>query len=82
MRRTMPPKPGRPRTSRSYRLPDDLLAAFEAHAKEARRPMTTEIEIAMENHLAALGKWPPGATAPPSLPPADPQRKKGPDKKK
>lgn len=55
-----PPKKERcPRRSRTYRLPEDLLAAMEKMAEEMRRPVTTELEIAIEEHLSKAGYWPP-----------------------
>jgi hypothetical protein len=57
---TMPrPKPEIPRIMRSLRLPANLWAAMDAAAKANRRPLTTQIEIALEEHLKALGLWPP-----------------------
>lgn len=52
------PKPTRLRRSRTYRLPIDLLEVLESVAEENRRPVTSELEIAIEKHLAELGRWP------------------------
>lgn len=67
------PKPKVPRRSRTYRFPISLLEAMEASAESNRRAVTTEIEIAMEEYLKKLGKWPPPAPA------ADPKKKTKPD---
>lgn len=55
----MAEKPTRTRRSRTYRLPDDLLNALEALAEDNRRPVTGELEIAIEKHLAENDRWPP-----------------------
>ena len=47
------------RRSRTYRLPEDLLTAFEMLAEHNRRPVTTELEIAIEAHLTRAKRWPP-----------------------
>ena len=54
-----PTKPIRPRRSRTYRLPEDLMDELEALAGEYRRAVTSELEIAIEKHLAEAGRWPP-----------------------
>lgn len=60
------PKPKRPRRSRTYRLPEDLMGELESLADENRRAVTSELEIAIEKHLAAFGRWP---SKPPGKPP-------------
>ena len=47
-----------PRRGVSYRLPEDLISALESVAEENRRPITTEVEIAIEKYLASHGLWP------------------------
>jgi predicted DNA-binding protein len=63
-------KPDRPRRSRTYRLPDDLISQLEAAAEKNRRPVTTELEMAVEAHLQRLKMWPlmPDADPPPDPP--------------
>jgi hypothetical protein len=59
---SMPPRkrPGEgPRRNRTYRFPDALIARVEALADRNRRPVTTEIEIALEEHLRRNKLWPP-----------------------
>ena len=52
-----------PRRSRTYRLPDDLVEQLETLAERNRRPVTTELEVALEEHLKRNKLWPP--TPPP-----------------
>jgi predicted transcriptional regulator len=52
-------RPGESRRNRTYRFPDDLIARIEALAERNRRPTTTEIEIALEDHLRRNKLWPP-----------------------
>lgn len=54
-----PKKPGSPKQARSYRLPENLLAALETLAERNRRPVTNELEIALEKHLESNQLWPP-----------------------
>lgn len=56
------PKPAR--RSRTYRLPEDILDALEGLADDNRRTTTTELEIAIENHLKANGRLPPRLAKP------------------
>lgn len=50
---------GRTRVPVSLRLPESLVKALEVLIERTRRPTTTEIEIALENHLKEAGLWPP-----------------------
>lgn len=43
----------------TFRLADDMLAALDSLAETTRRSKTTELEIALEAHLAKAGLWPP-----------------------
>ena len=52
-------KTDRPRRSRTYRLPEDLLDAFEQLAERTRRTVTAELEIAMEEHAKKNRVWSP-----------------------
>lgn len=54
-----PKKTGVPRLARTYRLPEDLIAALEKLAESNRRPVTTEIEIAVEEYCKAHRVWTP-----------------------
>jgi predicted transcriptional regulator len=56
-------RPGESRRNRTYRFPDDLIARVEALAERNRRPVTTEIEIALEEHLKRHKLWPPPPSA-------------------
>lgn len=47
----------------TMRLPRDLLAAARKSANRNRRPVTTEIEIALERYLNDEGLWSPPETA-------------------
>jgi predicted transcriptional regulator len=55
----------KPRTDRhlkriaTFRLSDEILEALKKLAEENRRTMTTELTIALENHLAKFKLWPP-----------------------
>jgi predicted transcriptional regulator len=53
------PKSDRPRSNRSFRLPDDLYEALTELARIQRRPASTVLEIALETHLAKHKAWPP-----------------------
>lgn len=44
------------------RFSRQLIEAMRDLAEKNRRPLTTEITIALENHLTAAGLWPPKAT--------------------
>jgi hypothetical protein len=52
-----PPK--RVRLSLHVYLPPPLRQAIERAAQANRRPLTAEVEIALEKHLKELGYWPP-----------------------
>lgn len=54
-----PKKIDRPRRSRTYRLPEDLIDGLDGLAESNRRPSTSEVEIAIEEHLRAHDRWPP-----------------------
>lgn len=70
------PKPKFPRRPRTYRFPEPLLEALEALAEANRRPVTTELEIAIEEHLRKSGvTWPP-EPPPPAAEPKKRQPKK------
>lgn len=64
---TMPRPKKVERRSRTYRLPVPLMEALERLADKNRRPVTTELEIAIEEHLRANGEVPepPAPAAPP-----------------
>jgi hypothetical protein len=53
------PKPEHPRHSRTFRLPERLYQQLSALAAEQRRPVTGELELAIEAWLAKAGRWPP-----------------------
>lgn len=53
------PPPTTPRRAVTYRLPVPILAALNQLSKANRRPATTELLIALENHLQLAGRWPP-----------------------
>lgn len=56
----LPTKPEHgPRRSRTFRLSEALMERLEALAERNRRPMTTELEIAVEGHLEKNDLWPP-----------------------
>lgn len=49
-------------------IPEELRGAIDAAAAQNRRPLRTEVEIALERYLAEIGLWPPDKrrTQPPS----------------
>jgi hypothetical protein len=53
------PKPEHPRHSRTFRLPERLYQQLAALAAEQRRPVTGELELAIEAWLKQFGRWPP-----------------------
>jgi hypothetical protein len=53
------PKPEFPRKHYGFRFEARLMEAMRALAKANRRPLTNQIEVALEEHLKALGLWPP-----------------------
>lgn len=44
------------------RFPAPLVEAMRELARRNRRPLTTEISIALEKHLKEHGLWPPAST--------------------
>lgn len=58
MNATMPRKAKGPTTSRSYRLPLELIAALDQLADDNRRSTNGELLIAIENHLKANNRLP------------------------
>jgi hypothetical protein len=40
-------------------IPEELRAALDASAAKNRRPLTTEVAIALEQYLQTQGLWPP-----------------------
>lgn len=54
-----PKKPNRKGVPLHIWLDAQLRAAIDALAETNRRPLTTEVSIALENHLKAAGLWPP-----------------------
>lgn len=58
-----PKQPPPNRTGKSLHVYIDpaLRDAMELLVRQSRRSLTTEVEIALENHLSAAGLWPPPA---------------------
>lgn len=59
----MTKKPSKKKSSRkgvplNIWLPEDLRAAIDEQVQESRRPLTTEVIIALEEYLSKHGKWP------------------------
>ena len=50
---------GQQRVPLSMRLPPQIIELLQRLADANRRPLTTEAEIAFEEHLRAAGLWPP-----------------------
>jgi len=44
------------------RLPSSIRAAVKALSKKSRRPVSTEVTIALEEYLSKHGLWPHPAT--------------------
>lgn len=53
------PKSATPKYQFALRLDPAVGAALAEAVKRSRRTTTEEIRIAIENHLQALGLWPP-----------------------
>jgi hypothetical protein len=60
-----PKKPNRSGVPLHVYIPPELRAVIDAMAGSNRRPLTTEVIIALENHARAAGLWPPPAEEPP-----------------
>jgi hypothetical protein len=58
-----PKRPRRTGVPLHVYIPPDLRAAMDRLAGENRRSLTSEVMIALENHLKAVGQWPPPAAA-------------------
>jgi hypothetical protein len=59
---TMKKKQKQPDLHRSgwmIRLPEIYREQLRTLFQQMRRPMTTEVQIALEKHLAEFGLWPP-----------------------
>lgn len=50
--------PGRQGVSLHVRISAEMKAALDALSDRNRRPLTTEVEIALEAHLKEAGLWP------------------------
>lgn len=59
-------KPGRTGKQLQIWIPAPLRDALDAATKTQRRPLTTEVIIALEEHLAKLGLWPPAEAQEPA----------------
>lgn len=65
-----PRRPNRTGVPLHIYIPPEVRAALDALADENRRPLTTEVLIALENHLKAAGRW-PLSPSPPTPPKED-----------
>jgi hypothetical protein len=59
-------KPNRSGVPLHVYLPPEVRAAMDALADDNRRSLTTEVLIALENHLKATGRWPLSSSPPPT----------------
>jgi hypothetical protein len=60
-RRKPPQRSGKPL---NVWLEADVRDALDALLVQTRRSLTSEVSIALENHLKAAGLWPPPSSAP------------------
>jgi len=52
-------KPKRVRRSVTYRLPEDMLLQLDKLTEKSFRTVTTEVQLAIEEHLRKAKLWPP-----------------------